>query len=41
MKSVLPGDHPVKTWHELCPAHGGDATSFTGDLLRMRQQQVN
>ena len=35
MKNVLPDDHPVKTWHELCLALGGDVTSFTGDLLRL------
>jgi hypothetical protein len=35
MRSVLPGDHKVETWHELCLALGGDLTSFTGDLLRL------
>ena len=35
MKSVLPVDHKVQTWHELCLALGGDLTSFTGDLLRL------
>lgn len=35
MRSVLPADHKVETWHELCLALGGDVTSFTGDLLRL------
>jgi hypothetical protein len=35
MRSVLPDDHKVETWHELCLALGGDVTSFTGDLLRL------
>lgn len=35
IRSVLPDDHPVSTWHELCLALGGDVTSFTGDLLHL------
>jgi hypothetical protein len=35
MRSVLPDNHKVETWHELCLALGGDVTSFTGDLLRL------
>ena len=34
-RSALPDDHPVNTWHELCLALGGDATSFTGHLLAL------
>jgi hypothetical protein len=37
-RSVLPAGHKVQTWHELCLALGGDATSFTGDLLRLIQK---
>jgi len=33
MRSALPADHKVETWHELCLALGGDMTSFTGVLL--------
>jgi hypothetical protein len=35
MRSALPDDHKVQTWHELCLALGGDLTSFTGDLLHL------
>lgn len=35
MRSVLPDDHKVQTWHELCLALGGDVTSFTGHLLAL------
>lgn len=35
MIGVLPDDHVVESFQDLCLALRGDATSFTGDLLRL------
>lgn len=34
-RSVLPDDHPVRTWDHLVMALGGAPTSFTGQLLTL------
>lgn len=32
---MLPEDHIVESWHDLCLFLGGDITSFTGKLLEL------